>query len=96
MSGNYGSRAAARKADPPATVKTTLLSLLGTATTLLLVGLVSGTLISHLIRIVPLLLVLIVAWRWKSAVGAWAAVSLLGIRPESERRCTRAGPIRSP
>ena len=61
-------------------MKTTHLSLLGTAVSLLVVGLVSGTLVRHLIQVAPLVLALIIAWRWKPAVGSWAAVSLLSFR----------------
>lgn len=57
-------------------MKTTHLLLLGTAASLLVVGIVSDTLMSHLIQVVPLSLAPIIAWRWKPAVGAWAAVSL--------------------
>ena len=57
-------------------MKTTHLLLLGTAASLLLVGIVSDTLMSHLIQVAPLSLAPIIAWRWKPAVGAWAVVSL--------------------
>ena len=77
MSGHYGSLGAARNVNQHATVKTTHISLLGTAAALLVVGLVSGTLIRHLVQVAPLVLVLIAARRWKPAVGAWAAVSVL-------------------
>ncbi len=77
MSGNYGCEGTVRNANPPTHVKTTHLSLLGTAASLLVVGLVSGTLIRHVIQVAPLVTAMIIAWRWKPAVGAWAAVSLL-------------------
>ena len=58
-------------------MKTTRLALLGTAISLLVVGLVSGTLVRHLVQVAPLVPVLILARWWKPAVGAWAAVALL-------------------
>lgn len=58
-------------------MKTTHIALLGTAASLIAVGLVSGTLVRHLVQIAPLVVALILARWWKPAVGAWAAVALL-------------------
>ena len=51
-------------------MKTTHLALLGTAASLIAVGLVSGTLVRHLVQIAPLVVALILARWWKPAVGA--------------------------